>query len=300
MRFYLQGDEGTQDVADRGTNRRRVNRSREGLLRAAVRTAERRRTRRRRLAVAVAALVGIPAAVWGAAWGVREAWRGLFAENDFFLIRRIEITTDGSLGTGHVLEYARVREGMNLFAVDPGDVRDLLLSVPVVAKVQVGRRLPDTLVIEVAERVAVARLGGAAMPLAVDVQGHVLGPASVRPSLPAIVGLRDADMRPGSVVRDAWLPAALRVLEICNDARMREELAVATIDVGHDDYLELGLATGERVLLAPGRLEEKLSKLREMRREALRRGLDLGTYDMTVDRNYVGRPADRAAPGAAN
>jgi hypothetical protein len=28
-----------------------------------------------------------------------------------------------------------------------------------------------------------------------------------------------------------------------------------------------------------------------MRREARRRGLDLAVYDMTVERNYVGRPA---------
>ena len=30
---------------------------------------------------------------------------------------------------------------------------------------------------------------------------------------------------------------------------------------------------------------------RRMRREARRRGLDLAVYDMTVERNYVGRPA---------
>jgi cell division septal protein FtsQ len=274
-------------------NRRKGNRSREGVLRAAVRTAERRRTRRRRAALAVAVLLGGPALAWGLAWGGGEAWRALFAENEFFAIRRIEVRTDGSLPVDHVLEYARVREGMNLFEVRPGAVRELLLTVPVVETVQVGRRLPDTLTIEVKERVAVARLEpeGLGFPLAVDARGHAMGPSSVRPSLPTILGVRDANLRPGSVVEDPMLPDALKVLELCNASSRRQELAVRTIDVGNEDYLDVGLATGEQVLLSRGRLAEKLDRLRAMRREARLRGLELAVYDLTVDRNYVGRPA---------
>ena len=39
-----------------------------------------------------------------------------------------------------------------------------------------------------------------------------------------------------------------------------------------------------------------------MRQVARDKGLDLAVYDMTVDRNYAGRPADwaAAAPGAGN
>jgi cell division septal protein FtsQ len=72
---------------------------------------------------------------------------------------------------------------------------------------------------------------------------------------------------------------------------MREVLAVASIDVGHDERIELGLATGERVLLSCDQMKDKLWKLREMLKEARRKGLPLATYDLTVDRNYVGRSA---------
>ena len=270
---------------------RRKNRSRDGLLRAAVRSGERRRTVRRRLLAGLGVLIGLPALAVGLYWGGHQAWLGMFAENPFFEIKRIEITTDGMLGVGDVQEYARVRPGLNLFAVRPQDIRAALLAVPVIADAQVGRRLPDGLVIEVTERIAVARLGrpGAGSTLAVDATGHVLGPSSVRISLPVILGVRDVGLRPGDVVADSMLPEALAILEVCNAEKMRGVLAVASIDLGQDERIEVGLASGERVLLSRDRIKDKLWKLREMLKEARRQGLALATYDLTVDRNYVGR-----------
>lgn len=281
--------------------KRRRNRPRESVLKVAARSVERRRALRRRLGAALAVLVGIPALAAGLVWGGAEAWRAMFAENEFFAIRQIEVTTDGTLGADHVQEFAKVRKGLNLFAVRPEDVRRALLAVPVIANAQVGRRLPDTLVIEVTERVAVARLGrpGSGSPLAVDGTGHVLGPSSVRASLPVILGVRDNGLRPGDVVGDPLLADALKVLEICNEAAMRRELAVGTIDLATEDQLDLGLISGEQVLLSRDRLEEKLRQLPAMRAMVRQKGLDLAVYDMTVDRNYVGRPAAWDAPEAA-
>jgi cell division septal protein FtsQ len=275
------------------TEERRRNRPRESVLKAAARSVDRRRVVRRRIGLALTVLVGIPALAAGLAWGGHEAWRAMFSENEFFRIRQIEVTTDGTLGAELIQEYARVEPGLNLFAVRPEEIRKTLLSVPVIANAQVGRRLPDTLIIEVAERVAVARLGrpGSGSPLAVDVAAHVLGPSSVRASLPVILGVRDNGLRPGDVVKDPMLKDALKILEICNQAAMRQELVVATIDLGNEEQLDLGLMSGEQVLLSRERLEEKLRQLPVMRAMARKKGLDLAVYDMTVDRNYVGRPS---------
>lgn len=218
----------------------------------------------------------------------------MFTENDFFQIRQIEVTTDGTLGAESVKEYAKVREGLNLFAVRPQEIREALLGVSVIASAQVGRRLPDTLIIEVAERVAVARLGrpGSGSPLAVDATRHVLGPSSVRASLPVVLGVRDVGLRPGDVVADPMLKEALAILEICNNEKMRAVLSVASIDIGDDERIEVGLASGERVSLSRDGVKDKLWKLREMLKEARHQGLDLATYDLTVDRNFVGRSTE--------
>ena len=275
---------------------RRKNRPRETLLRAAARSGERRRAIRRRVLALLGVCLGVPALAVGLYWGGHQAWLGMFAENPFFEIRRIDVTTDGMLGVADIQEHAQVRPGLNLFAVRPQDIRAALLAVPVIADAQVGRRLPDGLVIEVTERIAVARLGrpGAGSPLAVDATGHVLGPSSVRISLPVVLGVRDVGLRPGDVVADALLKDALAILEICNNEKMRAVLAVASVDVGNEERIEVGLASGERVLLSRDRMRDKLWQLREMLKEARRRCLALATYDMTVDRNYVGRSAEAA------
>jgi cell division protein FtsQ len=289
------------DLAFRKTEERRRNRPRESVLKAAARSVERRRSLGRRMGGILALLVGMPALLVGLVWGGHEAWLAMFSENDFFRIRQVDVTTDGDLKTENIQEYAKVRAGLNLFAVRPEDIRRSLLSVPVIANAQVGRRLPDTLVIEVTERVAVARLGrpGSGSPLAVDSTGHVLGPSSVRASLPVILGVRDNGLRPGDVVQDPMLREALAVLEICNEAAMRQELAVGTIDLGNEELLDVGLMSGEQVMLSRDRLEEKLRQLPAMRTMARKKGLDLAVYDMTVDRNYVGRPSTWGEPAAA-
>lgn len=280
-------------LAFRRKEEKRRNRSRESVLKVAVRSAERRRVVRRRVVMLVMVLGVLPALGFGLLWGGHRLWLSLFEENEFFQIRQIEVTTDGELRVGNILEYARVQNGTNLFAVRPELVRESLLSVPVIANAQVGRRLPDTLVIEVTERVAVARLGrpGSGSPLAVDATGHVLGPSSVRASLPVILGVRDKGLRPGDVVQDAMLKDALRVLEIANQSAMRQELVVSTIDLGNEEQLDVGLASGEQVLLSRDQMESKLRQLPIMRSVARSKGLELTVYDMTVDRNYVGRPS---------
>ena len=282
-------------------SKRRGNQSRESILRSKARSSARRQAVRRGVTTAVVALLGVAAigaALW---WGGQAAWQILFTENEFFLIRDIEVTTDGALTMQEILDAAQVSKGQNLFAVRPDAIREALLGKAMIASAQVGRRLPDTLLIEVGERVAVARLGrsDAGSPLAVDLTGHVLGPSSVRASLPVILGVRDKGLKPGDVVQDPMLAEALQVLEICNLVAMRQELTVATIEVGHPDRLTVGLTTGETVLLSRNKLREKLDRLRAMRIEARRRGLDLAVYDMTVDRNFVGRPATGAPPAAA-
>ena len=271
-----------KSLAFRKTEERRRNRPRESVLKVAARTVERRRTARRRIGGILALVVGLPALAVGLIWGGNEAWRAMFTENNFFQIRQIEVTTDGDLQAANIQEYAKVRKGLNLFAVRPEAIRASLLSVPVIASAQVGRRLPDTLIIEVAERVAVARLGrpGSGSPLAVDPSGHVLGPSSVRASLPVILGVRDTGLRPGDVVSDPMLKDALTVLDICNQSAMRREMVVATIDLGNEEMLDVGLMSGEQVLLSRERLEEKLRQLPIMRSVARGKGLDLAVYDM--------------------
>lgn len=280
----------------------RRNRARESVLRAAARAVENRRAAKRRWGIALAVLAGIAAVGAGAWYGGRWVWQRCFLENDYFEVRHVEIATDGTLDAALVKEYAGVREGMNLFAVRPDAVRSNLLAVPVVASVSAGRRFPDTVVIEIAERTPVARLGTRASgtPLAADATGHVLGPSSVRADLPIVSGLRDKALRPGDVIADPLMATALRILEICSRPDLRREMRVAQVDISSDTWITLALADGEQILLSHDGLETKLERFPLMRDAARRRGLDLTIYNMTSDANYAATAAPGAAAGGAH
>lgn len=275
---------------------RRRNRARESVLRAAARALETRRASRRRWGLWTVALLGTAAALAGLAMAGNLVWHRCFLENDYFEVRNVEITTDGSLAASLVREYAGVREGMNLFEVRPAVVRSNLLAVPVVASVSAGRRFPGTVVIEIAERIPVARLGTRASgtPLAADATGHVLGPSSVRADLPIVSGLRDKALRPGDVIEDPFMATALRILGICSRPGLRREMRVASVDISSDTWITVQLATGEQILLSHDDLETKLERFPLMRDAARRRGLDLAIYNMTADANYTGTPAATA------
>ena len=281
-------------------SRRKPRRNRESVLRAAAHAVESRRAAKRRWGIAVVALLGTAAVVAGAWFGGMYVWERCFLHNDYFEVRHVEISTDGTLDPALVREYAGVREGMTLFEVRPDAVRSNLLAVPVVATASAGRRFPDTVVIDITERTPVARLGTRASgtPLAADATGHVLGPSSVRADLPIVSGLRDKALRPGDVIADPLMAVALRILEICARPDLRKELRVAQVDISSDTWITLALADGGQILLSHDGLETKLERFPLMRDAARRRGLDLAIYNMTSDANYAATaaPAGGAHP----
>ena len=229
-----------------------------------------------------------------AAWFTRESWLRVALENsETFVIRHIEVTTDGRLEAENVKEYAGISEGDPLFAVGMDEIRDRLLLIPVVEDVRVWRQLPDTVRVDIAERIAVARLGlpGMSVSLAVDAKGHVLGPSSANSGLPLISGVRDRGLRPGATVQDSMLMDALSVLELSTRAEFYSALQVASIDVSNPETLNVLLASGERVLLLRDTAIERLKTLPRMMKRAKERGVRLSEYDLTVRENFPALPA---------
>ena len=121
---------------------------------------------------------------------------------------------------------------------------------------------------------------------------HDRGSRAWLPVQPDRAGVRGAVL-PGAVPPRPAVPSARGRQAL---QQVRQELAVATIDLGSEEQIEVGLMSGEQVLLSRGQLEEKLRQLPVMRSVARSKGLDLAVYDMTVDRNYVGRPATWVDP----
>ena len=122
---------------------------------APVRVSPRKRIRRRLLAVKVAAFaclsVSIPLSLH---WGYGE----VFFKNEEFVLKTLQVKTDGVLSVVRLAEIANVAAGMNLMDLDLGLIQQQVEKLPQVEKVTVTRELPDRLHLVVRERIPVAWL----------------------------------------------------------------------------------------------------------------------------------------------
>jgi cell division protein FtsQ len=266
---------------------RRENR-RNSILMVSARMSDQRKERVHRLGAILLVTVALAGVVWAVLLGAKIVGQALFSENDRFVIRHLDIGSDGKLQPEHIREYAHIDEGMNLFAVDLNQVRADLESVPIVSSVNVRRRLPDTLEITISERVPAARLGeeSAGYPLAVDRRGFVLGPTSISQQIPSITGIQEKGLRPGAQVGDPGVKSALHVVELCDSPSFSRFLKIKNVDVSHAEYLEVRLLRGERILLSRENMSLKLTKLCEIMKHTADMGQAIAAIDMTVEKNF--------------
>lgn len=122
---------------------------------APVRVSPRKLVRRRLLVAKLAALacfsVSIPLSLH---WGYGE----VFFKNEEFVLKTLQVKTDGVLSVVHLAEVANVAAGMNLMDLDLGLIQEQIGKLPQVEKVTVTRELPDRLHLVVLERIPVAWL----------------------------------------------------------------------------------------------------------------------------------------------
>ncbi|MBR6022072.1 MAG: FtsQ-type POTRA domain-containing protein [Kiritimatiellae bacterium] len=249
-----------------------------------------RPARRRRLFAFFRALLlllllgGLAAGVWFALPRLRLE---RFADSPFFTVARIDVSTDGILTPEQILHSAQVATNMNLFAASPSEIRARLEANPLVLRARVARRFPDALRIDVVERVPVARTERGNLTLSAD--GHVMGPRSVRTTLPLFIGLNDRALAPGDVSEDPLLPDLVAILRLADAPDLRGRFAIQALDIRDRSRIRMVLASGEEVLLSTRNYAPKLKQLPVMLAVARERGLAFHVYDMTVDRSYPAR-----------
>jgi cell division protein FtsQ len=107
-----------------------------------------------------------------------------------FTLRRVEITGNARVSTLDIYNVAFDQDSMAMPLIDLAGTRARLLRFGWVRDVQVSRRLPDTLVVHVVERVPVAIWQNNRQLSLIDADGVVLEPVEVAamPDLPLVIG----------------------------------------------------------------------------------------------------------------
>jgi len=210
----------------------------------------------------------------------------LFTQNPHFEIQHLVIESDGNLREDQIREYAKVSEGMNLFAVTFKELEGRFKDVSVVESVQLQRKLPHTLIIKVKQRVPMARIMGLisrAYPLVVDREGVVLPPRQSAASLPLIKGL-NSKLNLGKRVEHPDVATALKIIARWGSTGyLRTYVRIETLDVQYSDYIAMQMSGGIRVKMPRYSIKSKLQNLSTIIKIASGQGKRVKTADLTVD-----------------
>jgi hypothetical protein len=130
--------------------------------------------------------------------GVALAWWGLpklLDGSDFFHVRRLEVRGLEHMEAGKVAEALPLDSVRSIFD-DLGPIRAAAESIPGLEGVEVGRRLPGTIIVEVREVPPVALTMARGRLRLVGQHGRILpfDPANAAPDLPLIRGAPDSSV----------------------------------------------------------------------------------------------------------
>ena len=168
--------------------------------------------------------------------------RSTFSRNEHFIIKHV-IVKGSSLWEERrvqILQYGRIKIGeTNLFSVDLKSLRRRISSLPSIENASVSRKLPDTLVISIEERIPRLGFNYQGRRWYADDKGVVFSAASygkMRRDLPLLTGfLLPEALAEGDTVGDFVFPAKLSA--VCS--RYYPEFLIQKIDLSQKRYLTL-------------------------------------------------------------
>lgn len=208
-----------------------------------------------------------------------------FSKNDAFTMKNIVMQSDGRLSSAQLFEYSNLDPDMNLFEVDFDELRANLEAVPLVESLTIQRRLPDTLVVDVIERVAVAQVNWKwrAVPFLVDRTGVVLPATRTGRSLPLIDGLKFDRLRPGEQIRDPGVQYALELLSASDELGLGANVTFERFDLRSPDCVNAYLADGVSARFPRHSASNKLVRLVATLQVARERGQQIKTVDLVPE-----------------
>lgn len=201
----------------------------------------------------------------GALWGAGRALCGVEGGLcGWDAIARVEVRGTARLTAGQVRAWAAVPMGAPLWVTEGGEIMARLEGRPWIRSVTVSKRFPDTVVIDVTERVPTAVASSDRSRLLVDADGAVIGPTTASQGFPLILG--------ASAARPERLRIAARILAGFRAADVSvAPLESVVIDVGDPDDPVVQLAGELRVRLGRGEFAEKWRRVQAIHDNAAHR-----------------------------
>ncbi|MBO6167547.1 MAG: FtsQ-type POTRA domain-containing protein [Kiritimatiellae bacterium] len=206
------------------------------------------------------ALVALAAGVFFAFTHLRRLWLEQSTITD--VARQVTIVTGSHVKSGVILDGFGLTNGANLATIDFKARRsELLGKVANIRSLSIERHLPDRVVITVAEREPVARLGVKGQKgttgKVVDAEGVVFLRRVGTGMLPVIREARAPGTLPGKTL-SGRAAAALKVVVACADGDLAS-LGILEVDASPRDYLLAVLGNYQRAKIAWEGMDEPVA-----------------------------------------
>jgi cell division protein FtsQ len=238
--------------------------------------------------------------------GVEFVMREAVYKNPRLAIDRIDIETDGVLSPEKIREWARVKTGDNLLAVDLLRLKRDLELQPLVESASAEKILPRQLRITVTERKPLAvvylyhagttRLQNGLDRVYLDAAGMVIPPlltdernpaADPNPSsLPSLTGFNPRELRPGASIDSPQIRAALELISQYEKSPVASMLEFRSIDLTSPQTLLARVDPDTEITFAPDNFARQLARLQTTLEFARRQNRMLASLDLAVG-NYV-------------
>ena len=279
----------------RVSNRRQ--RRKQHLLDVKVRSRSATQQRNRRVLVFVSKLVLVFVVAVGICLGIREGARRFFFENPDYRLTNIEVQTDGVLQREQILKTADLREDENIFTINLARVHDRLQDLPQIDDVQVVRKLPGEIDIQIVERKPVAWITGekeiidpfaTAGVFLVDGRGVLMKEKKLLPEylgLPLILGCSGESLEAGKIVESPEAKAALELLRLSTRSFMQTRFQIREIDLSKGYCLVVKDKDRTRVTFGFDDLDMQLQRLQEFLVYSDDTKQELATVNLLVQRN---------------
>jgi len=149
-----------------------------------------------------------------------------FFENSYFFVREIQVRGGDKVGGDEIVAMAGLRQGMNIWKIEPGGIEKKVARHPWVRRVLVRRDFPRRIVIEVEERTpkAIVALGQLYYVDADGVLFKELG-AGENVNFPLLTGLRTEQIAKATPALRGKIQDAVRLADLmARDAHMLSEI----------------------------------------------------------------------------
>lgn len=259
----------------------------------------------------------------GAGWGAKAGLRKVFIENEEFRLEAIELETNGRMKVEDFVRVTGVDPAGSVFSVTLSDVRQKLEAYPGILDVDVSRRLPGTLKVDLKEREPLAwlecrGLGIVARDvergLLVDKEGVVFACESWwvdgAKRLPAVVVMDGevGDFEIGKRMRHREAERALRLVRLSRHMLSEVPWALAVVGVQNDYSLVAATTEGTVVTFGMYDHERQLKDLVVLEQHSRETQRQMKRINLIPERNipviFTGgnavAPAPKSAPRVEN